>query len=94
MSPEPLTIRVEVVRALPDRAESVRLELAADSTVRQALAMPQVRALFPAALDGAFGIFGEQCGPLQRLRDGDRIELYRPLLIDPKAARRERARRG
>lgn len=87
-------ITVEVVEAWPERARCVRLQLAPDSTVRQALNMPQVRDAFPDAPDRSFGIFGQACGPLRRLRDGDRIELYRPLLIDPKAARRERARRG
>ncbi|GAA4417866.1 hypothetical protein GCM10023090_02090 [Acidovorax lacteus] len=36
------------------------------------------------------GIWGRKVGPEQTLREGDRIELYRPLLVDPKVARRER----
>lgn len=44
--------------------------------------------------DAAVGIFGEPCERETIPREGDRIELYRPLLNDPKQARRERARRG
>ena len=43
----------------------------------------------------ACGVWGKQVAPEQVLRDNDRVELYRPLLTDPKAARRERfARQG
>jgi len=40
---------------------------------------------------GTTGIFGEVCGRERALREGDRVELYRPLQVDPKAARRARA---
>ena len=87
-------INVEVIQAWPDRACSIQLRLAPDTTVGQALGRPEVLALFPQALTQEVGIYGQVCGHLRRLRDGDRIELYRPLLIDPKDARRERAKRG
>jgi len=90
-SMEPASITVEVVEAWSDHARCVRLRVPVDSPVRQALASEQVQACFPDALSRTFGVFGNVCGPLRRLREGDRIELYRPLLIDPKAARRERA---
>jgi putative ubiquitin-RnfH superfamily antitoxin RatB of RatAB toxin-antitoxin module len=38
------------------------------------------------------GVFGRAAGPATPLRDGDRVEIYRPLKIDPKEARRRRAR--
>ena len=38
------------------------------------------------------GIFGERCERDRIVREGDRIEIYRPLAVDPKAARRDRAR--
>ena len=44
--------------------------------------------------EAAVGIFGEACERGVIPREGDRIELYRPLRKDPKQARRERARRG
>ncbi|MGH8313045.1 MAG: RnfH family protein, partial [Gammaproteobacteria bacterium] len=37
------------------------------------------------------GIFGRAVVPQQLLRDGDRVEIYRPLQVDPKQARRKRA---
>lgn len=74
------------------------------STVRQALLAtgwqnrPEVGELLDlgaAATQLACGIWGKACGLDQPLRDNDRVELYRPLLADPKAARRERfARQG
>lgn len=43
----------------------------------------------------AVGIWGKAAPPTQLLRDGDRVEVYRPLRVDPKVARRERfARQG
>ncbi len=45
--------------------------------------------------DGACGIWGRVVAPDQILQHGDRVELYRPLVVDPKVARRERfARQG
>ena len=81
-----MALRVEVVRALPDGAEVVVLELPAGATVRDALAA--------ADLQGSpVGIFGKRVSMEARLADGDRIEIYRPLRLDPKEARRKRARR-
>ncbi|WP_313344137.1 RnfH family protein [Stenotrophomonas sp.] len=82
-------IRVEVVLAWPDRALSRRLALADGATVGEAIAM--------AAIDGAqdcpaVAVHGVVAKPDQPLRDGDRIELLRPLLADPKDNRRRRAR--
>lgn len=39
------------------------------------------------------GVWGRRCGPEHVLREGDRVEVYRPLLVDPKVARRERFRK-
>lgn len=39
-----------------------------------------------------FGIWGRRCGAGQPVREGDRVEVYRPLVADPKVARRERFR--
>lgn len=84
-------ITIEVVHALPEQAERIRLQLASGTTLAQALTHAAVLEIWPDAPALAAGIFGKRCEPSQRLRDGDRIELYRPLLADPKAARRERA---
>lgn len=56
----------------------------------QALGLPT-----PVAEGELAGIWGRSAALTQRLRDGDRVELYRPLTVDPKVARRERfARQG
>ena len=77
----------------------VELELPDDATVAMALdaARTVLRTKAPQAadepewVDGVTGIFGEVCGRDRSLRDGDRVEVYRPLSVDPKAARRARA---
>jgi len=80
-------MRVEVIRAWPRRFESRVLELAEGATLQDALAASGF------ALEDitGFAVFGER-EPLEyRLRDGDRVELLRPLQVDPKEARRRRA---
>ena len=82
-------LHVEVVRAWPRRHEAVRLQLAPGATVADAVhasGLPQ---------DGVAGCagFGELAAPMRVLRGGDRVELLEALRIDPKEARRRRARR-
>lgn len=84
-------ITVDVLHALPDRVERVVLRLPAGATVAQALSEPEVLIHFPDAKTLPVGIFSQRCEPERVLRNGDRIELYRPLIADPKEARRERA---
>lgn len=85
----PETLRIEVVWALPQRQRLVALELPAGSTVADAIAASGLRDELPAALDT--GIHGKRCPPEERLRDGDRVEVYRELVFDPKESRRRRA---
>jgi len=76
------------------------LQLPAGSTVQQALdALTASTALLdvqlPEPLAGMVGIWGKVTNPGQALKHGDRLEVYRPLTVDPKVARRERfARQG
>jgi sulfur carrier protein len=44
-------------------------------------------------VEGELGIWGRRCGPQHTVREGDRIEIYRALRVDPKVARRERFRK-
>ena len=72
----------------------VEIELAEGSTVADALERVRAHRAF-AEVDWArlrVGIWSRECGPDTVLRDGDRIELYRALVADPKAQRRARAR--
>ena len=87
-------IRVEVVYALPQRAWSVILELPVDAIVAEALEQSQFAAIIPGfdALSLGYAIFGRPIAATTVLRDGDRLELLRPLIADPKQARRRRAR--
>ena len=80
-------IRVEVIRAWPRRFDLVTLDLAEGTTLQDAVAASGF------TLDGisGFAIFGVRETLEYRLRDGDRVELLRPLQADPKDARRRRA---
>ncbi len=95
MGDEP-KLRVEVVYALPDRQRLVAMEVPRDCTAREAVERSGLRHEFPEIdpKNNVLGIFGRRCAPDQRLRDGDRVEIYRPLKADPKEVRRELAARG
>ena len=87
-------ISVEIVYADPQGQILRKVEIAANSTVADAIAASRVRAELPAGFEpAAIGIFGRIVTPDARLHAGDRIELYRPLRADPKESRRRRARR-
>jgi hypothetical protein len=89
MAAQPAEIRIEVVCALPQREASVRLSMPRGATVREALAKSGLATLAGAKV----GIFGKVVSADALLNDGDRVEIYRPLTIDPKDARRRRAAR-
>ena len=90
------TISVVVAHAhAPRQVREQILTLPADATVAQAVAacdwpeFPTHR-LADLAAQGVLGLWGRKTTPEQVLREGDRVELYRPLRVDPKVARRER----
>jgi len=86
------TLRVTVVHAEPARQTVVELSLPRGSTIADALRAS--KASGGACIDPAVvrvGIFGRLADAATELRDGDRVELYRPLKLDPKEARRRRA---
>jgi putative ubiquitin-RnfH superfamily antitoxin RatB of RatAB toxin-antitoxin module len=80
-------MRVEVIRAWPRHHESVLLDLPDGATVADALKASG----FDQAGVGAYAVFGERATADDGLREGDRVELLRPLQADPKEARRRRA---
>jgi uncharacterized protein len=88
-------LRVEIVYAHPQRSISKSLRLPQGSTIADALAA----AASDTDLSGVdlakspVGIFGKVARRDQTLKDGDRIEIYRPLLEEPKLARRKRSSR-
>lgn len=86
--------RVEVVYALAERQVLLSVDVEAGTTVRLAIEQSGIAGHFP-GLDlekSPVGIFGRRVKPETLVRDGDRIEIYRPLIADPKALRRQRAR--
>jgi len=90
-------LKVEVVYALREEQVLLALEVETGTTVRQAIERSGILQRFPEInLSCArVGIYGRPVRTDALLHDGDRVEIYRPLIADPKQARRERAtRRG
>jgi hypothetical protein len=90
----PAQIRVEVAYALPDRQALIAVQLPQGGTVKQAIQRSGVLAAFP-EIDlqrAKVGIFGRPIALEAPVRDGDRVEIYRPLIAEPRQARRERAK--
>ena len=87
-------LRVQVVYALPERCWAFTVDLGEGACVADALAAADL----PVALPGVevdpsrLGVFGRTASLSTRLHDGDRVEILRPLVADPKQARRQRAR--
>jgi putative ubiquitin-RnfH superfamily antitoxin RatB of RatAB toxin-antitoxin module len=86
-------IKVEVVYASKERQELVECEVAAGSTLREAIQASGILVLFPElVLDQlSIGIFSARRRLGDIVNTGNRIEIYRPLEMDPKEARRLRA---
>jgi putative ubiquitin-RnfH superfamily antitoxin RatB of RatAB toxin-antitoxin module len=89
-----VSVSVSVAVALADRQVVIEVRLADGATVRDAIVAARVEERFPDLDFGALGvgIWSRPCALGTRLRDGDRVELYRPLRADAKAMRRARAR--
>ena len=87
-------IRVAVAYAERDLQTVLELEVPAGTTAAQAVARSGIRDRHPGIPAGAaLGIYGRVVAPDTPLADGDRVELYRPLAVDPKEARRRRQQR-
>ncbi len=88
-------LTVEVVLALPRRQERVRVRLPAGATIGEAVAASGLLAGRPDIEVAGLrcGVAGSRVPPTARAHAGDRIEILRPLALDPREARRRRARR-
>ena len=88
-------IAVEVVYALADKQKLLKLSVPAGTTVREAAILSAMDSHFPGLdlLQSPLGIFGKAVAkPDERvLEDGERVEIYRPLIADPKEVRKQRA---
>ena len=89
-------ISIEVVYALPAEQTLLRLEVPRSTTIADAIRRSGLLDKYP-EIDlekGKFGIFGKLSKSDTVLREKDRIEIYRPLIADPKEVRRKRAEEG
>ncbi len=93
-------LSVEVAFAMPGKQRLVALRVAKGTSAAQAVAQADLPGLFPELAPETFhaapmGVFGKGLRDPHGhpLSDGDRVEVYRPLVIDPKAARLARAKR-
>jgi putative ubiquitin-RnfH superfamily antitoxin RatB of RatAB toxin-antitoxin module len=87
------SLGVEIVYALPERQHIIRVKVPAGTLVADAIRQSGILNEHP-EIDLArakLGIFSRRVDPDSPVRAGDRIEIYRPLIADPKAVRRQRA---
>ena len=89
-------ITVEVVYALPTTATSLLVEVPVGTSAEQAVIKSGIFDKCPEidANNLTLGIWNRTCKLNQQGKDGDRIEIYRPLIADPKDARRRRAEKA
>jgi putative ubiquitin-RnfH superfamily antitoxin RatB of RatAB toxin-antitoxin module len=89
------TILVEVAYALPHKQAILPVEVAVGTTALEAARQSGIAEKFDGLdLENAkLGIFGKVVSPGQVLQEGDRVEIYRPLIADPKEVRKARAAR-
>ena len=84
------TISVEVIYAKRDQQKMISLDIETGSTLKEAIIQSGILLLFP-EIDlskQSIGVFGVLKKFTDQAQTGDRIEIYRPLMIDPKEARR------
>ncbi|MFV8833688.1 RnfH family protein [Aquisalimonas sp.] len=88
------SIAVQVAYARPERQCVLDLSVPAGTTAREAVQVSGISEVFGEidARTSPIGIYGRAVEDEHPLRAGDRVEVYRPLVIDPKEARRQRAR--
>ena len=90
-------MKIEICYALADRQELVALDLPEGSTVMQAVEASGLLQKYPEIEPGGLnklGVFAKLVKPDAVLRDRDRVEIYRPLIADPKEVRRQKAAEG
>ena len=90
------TIPVEVVYALPERQAVIQLDIAPEATIEAVIQQSGILLQFP-EIDLAknkVGVFGKLGKLTDTLHSGDRVEIYRPLIADPKEVRKQRAAQG
>ncbi len=90
-------MKIEICYALADRQELVALDLPEGTTVMQAVEVSGLLQKYPEIEPGGLnklGVFAKLVKADTVLRDRDRVEIYRPLIADPKEVRRQKAAEG
>lgn len=87
---------IEIAYATPNKQEVIVCEVAAGTSPRDAIKLSAINQHFPEIdLENCdIGVFGKSVATDYILNSGDRIEIYRPLIADPKEIRRQRAAQG
>jgi len=89
-------IQIEVVYALPYEQLLLKLEVPLQTTIAQAVKLSGLMEKYP-EIDlekNKFGLYGKLSKADVVLREKDRVEIYRPLIADPKEVRKKRAEEG
>lgn len=90
------TVNIEVAYALPDKQTVISLQVGQGTTIEQAIRQSGILEQFP-QIDMAknkLGIFGKLKKADELVREGERVEIYRSLIADPKVVRKQRAAEG
>jgi putative ubiquitin-RnfH superfamily antitoxin RatB of RatAB toxin-antitoxin module len=90
-------IEVEVAYALPDKQRIEKLSVAKGTTALGAVKQANMGRFFdcsPDLVTAKLGVFGQLVQASYELSEGERVEIYRDLLVDPKAVRRARAEKA
>lgn len=92
----PATVNIEVAYALPHKQQLIPLQVCEGTTIAQAIQDSGLLELFPDIdlTKNKVGIFGKLKTLETEVHDGDRVEIYRPLIADPKEVRKRRAAEG
>jgi hypothetical protein len=90
------SIPVEVAYATPEKQLILKLTVPGDATLEEAIRASGILEEFPEIdlASARVGVFGKPGKPGDSLHPGDRVEIYRPLIADPKEVRKQRAAAG
>lgn len=90
------SINIEVVYGTPEKQLILKVLVDSDATVEQTIEISGMSQHFPEIdlSENKVGIWNRTCKLTDTLKDGDRIEIYRPLIADPKEVRRMRAEKA
>ncbi len=91
-----LQIKIEVAFALPNKQTLLALSVDNGATVEEGIKASPILSQYPQIdlAENKVGIWSRACKLTDSLKDGDRIEIYRPLIADPKEVRRRRAEKA